>query len=87
MCELSATVTVSVLFPEPSKDTEPDASPASVIVLSADHFDAVAAFPEQEDDVEAFPESAAVIVPAEKFPLASRFTIVFAVLSFVASDT
>ena len=37
--------------------------------------------------VDAFPNKAAVIVPAEKFPLASLFTIVLAVFVFVAAFT
>ena len=37
--------------------------------------------------VVAFPDKAAVIVPAEKFPLASLFTIVLAVFVFVAAFT
>ena len=37
--------------------------------------------------VDAFPNKAAVIVPAEKFPLASLFTIVLTVFVFVAAFT
>ena len=37
--------------------------------------------------VVAFPDNAAVIVPAEKFPLASLFTIVLTVFVFVAAFT
>ena len=45
---------------------------------------AVAALPEVDEEVVAFPLNAAVIVPAVKLPEASRATIVEAVLAFVA---
>ena len=51
---------------------------------------AVAALPEVELDVEAFPFNVAVIVPAEKLPEASLATIVdpvFALVALVASVT
>ena len=58
-------------FPEPFTDLP---VPPIVNVLAISHVDAV----------EAFPESEAVIVPAEKFPLASLATIVEAVEAEVA---
>ena len=45
---------------------------------------AVAALPEVDEEVVAFPLSAAVIVPAVKLPEASRATIVEAVFALVA---
>ena len=59
----------------PSTDVEPVTSPVRETVLAVAHLVAV----------EAFPANAAVIVPAAKFPLSSRFTIIFAVLRLVAS--
>jgi hypothetical protein len=54
------------------------------LVWPLDRAVAVAAFPEVELDVVAFPLKAAVIVPAVKLPEASRATMVEAVLAFVA---
>ena len=63
-------------------------SPASVIVLAVAHFDDVDALPVTSPVT--LPVSAAVIVPAAKFPEPSRFTSVDAVFTLVpalASET
>ena len=49
-CELLATVTVKVVFADPSMLTLPDASPSRVIVLAVDHF---AALPVMFEEVKA----------------------------------
>lgn len=84
---------------DPSNVTEPVALPVSVNFIAEAHLDAVAAFPvqaaavvadaafpEQEEEVVAFPERDAVIIRAAKSPFASLFTILLAVFTFVASD-
>ena len=58
--------------------------PVNVGDASSAH-DAAAVLP-SEDALDAVPVSAAVMVPAEKFPLASRNTIVEPVFAFVALD-
>ena len=75
--ELAAIVVANERLPLPSNDPlVPVTSPVRVIVLPVAHFVAV----------DALPDNAAVIVPAEKLPDPSRNTIVLAVLAFVAFD-
>ena len=81
-----------VTLPEPSKEADVHTtSPVIPIVLPVARAVAVAALPVVLPDVpDTFPVtspvSAAVIVPAEKLPLASRETIVVAVFALVALD-
>lgn len=65
------------MFADPLNETPP-------IVRAVCSVVAVAAFPEVLLDVLALPLNAAVIVPAEKLPEASRKTIVEAVLAVAA---
>ena len=70
-----AKVKAVVTFPLPSTDDQVAVpSPVKAILIGLAHFVLV----------EALPVKAAVIVPAVKFPLASRLTIVDAVFKFVA---
>ena len=76
MTPLFASVRAMALSAEPSKEAEPVASPLMDSVRAVDSLSA---------DV-ALPVRAAVIVPAEKLPDASRATIAEAVLALVAFD-
>ena len=69
---------VTVIFAEPLNETP-------LIVLAVCRVVAVAALPVVELEVVALPLRAAVIVPAEKLPEASRATTLDAVFAEVAS--
>ena len=70
---------VTVILAEPLKLTP-------LIVLAVCSVVAVAALPVVDEGVVALPLRAAVIVPAEKLPEASRNTIVEAVFALVAFE-
>lgn len=72
---VDARVRVMEAFADPSNEADPVPSPVRASVRTVASFVAV----------DALPLKAAVIVPAAKLPLASRFTTVLAVLALVAS--